>query len=263
MENQKLYQVIRDIGDRFGADVLGNEKQFLSVFSDLAPEMKKERNILSSALRMGAGKHFLHCPEKDRERAVFRTRNMLDGVIVDDGITLVISCFSLLCWGEVWGTLVSLSPQPALAPVPEETSSPTPLTSVVDAGFEIVDGVLCRYRKKAVHLTIPAGVTIIGSSAFSGRKALKSVVIPEGVTEIRDRAFASCHSLTSVTFPKSLKHIDVNAFANCISLQGVSIPKSCSVDASAFSACKFHMHPPHSNLHQRQYRKRQKSLHQI
>jgi len=49
-------------------------------------------------------------------------------------------------------------------------------------------------------VTIPDGVTEIGSGAFDGCTSLTSVTIPASITSIGDMAFFRCTSLTSVTF---------------------------------------------------------------
>ena len=67
------------------------------------------------------------------------------------------------------------------------------------------------------EVTIPEGVTSIGSYAFSGC-ALTSISLPEGVTRIEQGAFSSCWALTSVTFPASVNDIEWQAFNYCDSL---------------------------------------------
>ena len=62
-------------------------------------------------------------------------------------------------------------------------------------------------------MTIPAGVTEIGSWAFSGCTGLTSVTIPAGVTEIDSSAFSGCTGLTSVTIPEGVKTIHRSVFA--------------------------------------------------
>lgn len=48
------------------------------------------------------------------------------------------------------------------------------------------------------EITIPEGVTSIGSSAFSGCSRMTGITIPNSATSIGSRAFAGCTSLTSV-----------------------------------------------------------------
>jgi hypothetical protein len=55
----------------------------------------------------------------------------------------------------------------------------------------------------AGHVTIPEGVTSIGSGAFSDCRSLTSVTIPASVTSIGYGAFYYCTGLTSVTFAAS------------------------------------------------------------
>ena len=87
-----------------------------------------------------------------------------------------------------------------------------------DDGFQITDGVLTKYTGPGGDVTIPDGVTEIGSSAFASCGTLTSVVIPEGVTKIGDKAFNGCYNLTSVTLPATLKTLGKNVFDYCSSL---------------------------------------------
>ncbi|MDD7186333.1 MAG: leucine-rich repeat protein, partial [Clostridia bacterium] len=65
------------------------------------------------------------------------------------------------------------------------------------------------------NLTIPHGVTSIGSSAFRDCIGLTSVTIPDSVTSIGSSAFRDCRGLTSVTIPDSVTSIGRGAFIDC------------------------------------------------
>ena len=69
--------------------------------------------------------------------------------------------------------------------------------------------------------TIPAGVRIIDSIAFSGCEKLQKVVFSEGVEEIRYGAFQDCVGLTAIAFPASIRVIFDNAFRGCRGLREV------------------------------------------
>ena len=81
--------------------------------------------------------------------------------------------------------------------------------------FFITKGVLDTYIGPGGDVVIPAGVTKIGSRAFSDRASLTSVTIPAGVTVIRESTFSGCAKLTSVTIPGSVKEIDKYVFQGC------------------------------------------------
>ena len=128
---------------------------------------------------------------------------------------------------------------------------------------------------KVTALTIPNGVTTIGSSAFSGCSGLTSVTIPDSVTSIGNFAFYGCSGLTSVyitdlakwcgisfgspeanplcyvhnlylngvnvtalTIPSSVTNIGSYAFSGCSGLTSVTIPNSVTnIGSGAFYVC--------------------------
>ena len=71
------------------------------------------------------------------------------------------------------------------------------------------------------NLTIPDGVTSIGSYAFYSCSGLTSVIIGNGVTSIENNAFYRCSGLTSVTIPSSVTRIGDSAFEYCSELKTV------------------------------------------
>lgn len=89
------------------------------------------------------------------------------------------------------------------------------------ADFIVQDGVLKRYTGSAAEVTVPEGVTHIGTYAFSDCVGLTSVTIPNGVTSIMVRAFEGCTSLNSVTVSDSVTSISSSAFLGCTDLRDV------------------------------------------
>lgn len=88
------------------------------------------------------------------------------------------------------------------------------------------------------EVTIPDGVTSIGSFAFAGCSGLTSVTIPDGVTSIKDYAFMGCSGLTSMTIPDSVMGIGKAAFNGCSGFAKLEIPNSVtSIGSEAFLAC--------------------------
>ena len=99
-------------------------------------------------------------------------------------------------------------------------------------------------------ITIPKGVTSIGSGAFyntawlydkqkinslvivnnlliDGSTANGKVTIPKGVTSIGDGAFQYCHNLRSITIPNGVTSIGDSALFECSNLTSITIPKGC------------------------------------
>lgn len=94
--------------------------------------------------------------------------------------------------------------------------------------------------------TIPATVTLadgvtykvtsIASKAFDG-EGVTQVTVPKGITKIGTYAFRDCTKLTKVTLPSTLKEISSSAFSGCTKLTSVSIA-SGKVGKNAFKNCK-------------------------
>ncbi len=87
-------------------------------------------------------------------------------------------------------------------------------------------------------VSIPYGVTSIGSYAFSECSSLTSVIIPSSVTEIGENAFFGCDGLTSLDIPSSVVHIGNSAFYGCGGLKSVNISSGVrSIGGNAFESC--------------------------
>ena len=85
------------------------------------------------------------------------------------------------------------------------------------------------------EVTIPASVTVIDLWAFQNCKSLKKIVIPEGVVDITE-VFEFCTSLEEIVIPDSVEYIE-GAFWGCTSLKKVTLGKGIKYMACAFSYC--------------------------
>ena len=116
-----------------------------------------------------------------------------------------------------------------------------------NSDFEIVAGVLKKYKGSAVDVTIPEGVVEIEgegnknwkyTGAFDGCSSLKTVKLPSTLRKIGDYAFRGCESLTTIEIPNSVTSIGSFAFSGCSSLKRVNIPNSIKILSSGvFQYC--------------------------
>ena len=88
------------------------------------------------------------------------------------------------------------------------------------------------------QLTLPAGLTTIGMSAFYRCTGLTQLTFPAGLKTIGDCAFDGCTSLTQLTLPAGLKTIGMVAFWGCTDLTQVTFPNYLeSIGDRAFYDC--------------------------
>ena len=94
------------------------------------------------------------------------------------------------------------------------------------------------FNESAVEtLSLPEGLTEIGSYAFKNCASLRDFVIPESVTQIWPYAFMSCTSLTRVDLPAAVLKVGAQAFASCSDIESVTVNGMDTVlsdDAFAF-----------------------------
>lgn len=104
--------------------------------------------------------------------------------------------------------------------------------------FLIEDGVLTRYTGLSGDVSIPKGVTKIGTDVSKGRTDLTGVAIPDTVAKIGVHAFDGCTGLTSVAIPGSVAEIGQWAFHGCTGLTSVTLQEGVSmIQAAAFWGC--------------------------
>lgn len=92
--------------------------------------------------------------------------------------------------------------------------------------------------KNLAGIRIPASVTKIGSYAFAECTGLLTANLGSGVTTIGISAFQQCEALTAISFPDSLQSIQDKAFYRCYGLSSVTVPSTVTyLGMSVFAYC--------------------------
>lgn len=93
-------------------------------------------------------------------------------------------------------------------------------------------------REQITRLSLPEGLTHIGSAAFYGCTGLTSASVPGSVKTIGELAFSNCSGMTMLTLNSGLQVISDNAFEMCASLQDLRIPSTVTkIGHHAFYFC--------------------------
>lgn len=94
-------------------------------------------------------------------------------------------------------------------------------------------------RRVIRHISLPEGLTNIGTLAFYGCTNIKTATIPDSVIKIGAYAFAGCENLAMLSLGTRLTTIGRAAFYNCYKLDGLTFPYSLeTIGAQAFYRCE-------------------------
>lgn len=85
-----MENVVKQIFEQFGSEILLDKNKFLAIFVDYAPKMKKERKMLAIALDEGVAKFFVNCAECDRETNVDKARKSMNPIMSETAVDTVI-----------------------------------------------------------------------------------------------------------------------------------------------------------------------------
>ena len=189
----------------------------------------------------------------DASSAWLAYRNIIQTVIIQDGVTSIGHCAFIDCYN-----LSSISIPDSIGSIGylsfrncdklTEITIPDSCTFVSDEAFWE-----CDYIAKATipcnaivalpqsglrYLTITNG-TEIPNGAFQDKSALVSISLPDSVTSIGNYAFYNCLKLESIILPDGLISIGNHAFHNCQKLESINIPDSVTfIGKWCFSGCE-------------------------
>ena len=91
---------------------------------------------------------------------------------------------------------------------------------------------------KLAAINLPESVTAIGGYAFYACAVLAAINLPESVTTIGSYAFYGCSLVALTALPDSLQTLGQNAFLGCTSLKTLKVPGGVStLNQYAFSGC--------------------------
>lgn len=102
-----------------------------------------------------------------------------------------------------------------------------------------VDGdVLVKCKDGSTSLSVPAGVRVVGESAFKNCEKLEKLDIGGEVEILGKEACRGCKSITSLHLPKNVRKVGESAFRDCISMTSLVVDNDeLEIGERAFENC--------------------------
>lgn len=96
-----MKEEMKKIVNNYGKEILLEKKKFLSIFTDIAPKLKKEKKLLELALDENIAELFVNCPINDRKANIVKARRKLENYMAKSGIDDVLNSFAYaLDWND-------------------------------------------------------------------------------------------------------------------------------------------------------------------
>ena len=114
------------------------------------------------------------------------------------------------------------------------------ITGTMESGSsdEAMEALKAVVERNNSVVTLPQGITEIGSYTFYRFDTLKSILLPSGLTRIASYGFFSCKNLTSISLPESIVALAGNAIYSCTNLSSITFQGTPSViNSGAFVQC--------------------------
>ena len=94
------------------------------------------------------------------------------------------------------------------------------------------------HREDVTAVSLPRGTGRVGGSAFAECAGLERVELPDTVTELGSWAFCGCAALKELVLPSGLRRVEERTFWRCAALGAVTLPENLeSIGPEAFRRC--------------------------
>ncbi len=220
-EKDNINQVMIEMVDKYGIDLLNNVDRVNALLMDLAPYAEKERKLLIAAMKEGIVYQLLKLVNESKENQIFGVNKCVKQLVADIWITEIAAKYAVRILATTLGISLDVHTE-----------------DVRDNVFDTVDSRISKEQDLRI-LTKDMGLVsedairyalkdcgAIGYKALAANSTIGMIELPEGITQIYPKAFCNCINLKKVVLPKSIKSIGGCAFEGCSQLEEIVIPEN-------------------------------------
>lgn len=211
-----ISQVMKNMVDRYGIDLLNNIDRVNALLMDLAPYAEKERKLIVTSMKEGLVSQLLRLTKLSREEQVFGINKCVNQLVTDIWITELAASYAVSVLATVLGLSISNKEEPFQTSVVHNKNEV--ISKILTKDMELVSSDAINYALK--------DCTAIGYKALAANSKIEEVEVPEGITQIYPKAFYNCINLKKVTLPRSVKNIGRCAFEGCSQLEELLVAEN-------------------------------------
>ncbi len=160
-----MEEVLKNIIEKYGEEILLSNKKFVSIFADTAPQLKNEKKLLEMALNENIGPLFVNCEKKQRSTIIIKARRKLENNYMSEtGINEFLAGITFsLGWTEEYNTLKNhKNVQKKIETEVKEKKKEEPKKVVTTENNEIISQETDSEEKKKTNWKVATIASLIG-----------------------------------------------------------------------------------------------------
>lgn len=263
MTEKSMEEVLREIRDTCGMEILGNGRRLVAAFCDFS-QVKKDQRLMRYFVETGGNTALLAAkklsPAMQQARLGQVVNKMCSETLVSEDVALMV-CTGF--WNVACGKPISITcsmtatnSQGSTSTIDHSLNTTVAVLAKSDIPYQkdirksasanrgefLIHGTtLVKYLGKRAEVTVPEQITGIADEAFAGNLFVQKVVMLPNITDIGDRIFENCENLETVIFSDNVYKIGSIAshtFRGCRKLKNVHLPNALyHFDVNMFQDC--------------------------
>ena len=218
-EKEDIRNIIKNIVEQYGVDVLYNTNRTNALLMDLAPRMEKERKLIVMAMKEGIVPQLMKITNETKEYQQIIINRCINQLVESIWITKTAARYAVMVLAGAAGITIVENYDDIAGNETDKCKTQTEESissdKILTKEDEITSQDAVVYALKNCHT--------IGYKALAANKDIQQLILPKNITTIYPKAFLNCIHLKKMILPQDIKNIGECAFEGCSQLEKIEI----------------------------------------